>query len=76
MGSWQLVMRVPAFRPGLRFTCLLTCQTGALECSRGHLPCRFQGVLVCQRLQQAHPRGQNYLGGQDGGGTDYPYPQR
>lgn len=71
VGSRQLVIGVPAFQAGLRFTCLPTCQTGALECGPG-----TPALLVCQRLQQGHPRGQNALGGRDGGSMDYPYPQR
>lgn len=63
MSSWQLVIRVPAFQASLRFTCLLTCQTGALECSPGTLALQISGSAGVSEATTGPPKGSKQPGG-------------
>lgn len=71
MGSWQLVIRMPAFQASWWFTWELTCQKAALECGPGTL---HPTGLVWWWLGQGHPQRQDYLRRWGRGGIDYLYP--
>lgn len=63
MGSGQLVIRVPAFQAGLRFTCLLTWQTGALECSPGTPALQISESAGVSEATAGPPKGTKLPGG-------------
>lgn len=63
VGSRQLVIGVPAFQAGLRFTCLPTCQTGALECGPGTPALRISGRAGVSEATTGPSKGTKRPGG-------------